>query len=1684
MGMIHPGWVRGDMLPTRSRQIRRCALGTLAGGQDVAKRGAPHEFRCHWAQSPQVRAARADGPDDEGRRAGAARRAGRTQRGRPVHEPDMFADRAKRLFQFLSRAQQLKTASVPTTDRYVRDGAVHWLHALPVHPAISLAGRDIETAEDGFVLSCGRVEKSDPPEPPAELDGWIVGDPNRPEADPQLRIERVAGREWDADAGRGIDRLERSADRPELRSAFEQWRESWSRWAEREAVDRPVRDLYAQLFRTHVTAGSRAEETELILGAGLLQWNPGRAEVMSRHLLTVPIVGRIDERSGMLTFSVDSSALGLSAEIDMIDPTLIPSRDVVHGLMGAAADFGSSLMEESAVGDIARPFVNRLSADGRYDASPAPAHMAEYPVVSWAPALILRNRTNTGLVAVFDEIAAAIEANGEVPQGLAPLVDPDRVPTTERDPSPGALFDVDGEIYSPLPLNDQQRRIIERVDRSAQTIVQGPPGTGKTHTAAALLSHLLAQGKRVLVAAHTDRALEEVRGKLPEQVRTLAVSVIGNSRAEMADLKVAVETIARKSVEHDREEAAHLIERAETEIETLRLRRIELAEQLVRSREKETVRLEYRGYAGTLAQIAQRLQQEETLHGWIDGRLAANAGSGALSVTSAQALRWLELLREDMDADVEEEAVKRHVDRQELPQPEEYARLVAVRAAAHSAAQGPAAQTGALAGVMLRQVGAERRAQIKDALEAVVATVRRSAFFPGTWVQDALRDIRGGFPHVWQDRARSIGALVDMAAGHVDAVGLGHHIQLSGDRAQLTALADSLREHVAAAGPLKTHPDGTPKIGMFTPGPVKAARVVLEEVRVDGRPPVTIEQLELLVHHLRAERILADLDRSWPEGTLIPEEDTHRERLSWHASQLQQLRLLIELAEEIASTSRRLAEEGLEVPDWQRDDSVEQYLRTIDAVEAQARAALAAVPLRTLTERLVAGTVHPDTSIADIALRDAVREDDPSGYAKAWTWLDRLAGARERIVEREELDAAMTVALPRLARAVREDLGDDEWPSRLGRLEQSWTWRCVRDWVGAQESLDANALQARIAHTEQRLRGQAETIAALRAWNHAVAPDRLTQGARADLTQYSQLVRRLGKGTGKYAAQQRHEIKQVMDRCRPAVPVWILPIYRLPEQLRMSQNMFDVVLVDEASQAGLDATFLQYLAPKIVVIGDDKQVSPSAVGMDRDQLRQLADQFLYDDRYKASWQDPERSLFDDALMRFGGQITLVEHRRCVPEIIGFSNRIAYEPDNIRLLPVRQFGADRLDPIKAVQVDGVAEGTSGSRVNRGEARALVDRLKECLADPRYDGKTFGVISLTGTRQAQIIQTMLLEEVSAEEWSRRQLRVGNPPEFQGSERHVIFLSMVASWDPDARMSVLNREMYVQRYNVAVSRAQDQLWLFHSVTLDQVPRTDDLRHQLLDYCYGIMRKGRDLAPGVSDLVPEDVRAEPFDSLFEQRVHNRMVERGFTVVPQLEAQGYLIDLVVVGGASRLAVECDGDAWHGPEAYQRDLARQRELERCGWTFCRIRESEFYIDPARAMRGVWAALEGLDIRAFGAADDGVDHLTRSPSPQAPFEDEPADVAPAWADPAEPEATQPESPESEVFEPQPAEPTAGARGGRARGLPNRGIDADERRGRTGAGVRHGPVRSLLGEGAADWARRSGADHRRSDRDRSG
>jgi len=85
-----------------------------------------------------------------------------------------------------------------------------------------------------------------------------------------------------------------------------------------------------------------------------------------------------------------------------------------------------------------------------------------------------------------------------------------------------------------------------------------------------------------------------------------------------------------------------------------------------------------------------------------------------------------------------------------------------------------------------------------------------------------------------------------------------------------------------------------------------------------------------------------------------------------------------------------------------------------------------------------------------------------------------------------------------------------------------------------------------------------------------------------------------------------------------------------------------------------------------------------------------------------------------------------------------------------------------------------------------------------------------------------------------------------------------------------------------------------------------------------------------------------------------------------QVAVGEYRIDLVVDGGGDRrLAIELDGDKYHGPDRWFEDYARQKTLERMNWQFWRCWGSSFALDPERCMADLLDTLKDMGIRPIG-----------------------------------------------------------------------------------------------------------------------
>ncbi|MGH4002936.1 MAG: AAA domain-containing protein [Pseudonocardiaceae bacterium] len=699
----------------------------------------------------------------------------------------------------------------------------------------------------------------------------------------------------------------------------------------------------------------------------------------------------------------------------MLDARLIPQPQQLNESRARARDFAGNVLDRAEAGGIVRRIVHALSPDAEYQDVDTPPTQAEHPVAAFAPALILRRRARKGLVEIFRTIVDQLSSGQPVPAGVLPLVDPEYVPSLNSESSDGAVVLVENEPFLPMPVKrppaaDHRAGGHARPDPRA-----GSPGTGKTHTAAALISHLLAQGKRVLVTAHTDRALKEVRAKLPEAIRPLAVSVVGSTREDMSDLRTAVERIAAAAADHDAAQARAREDRALRSIEELRGRRAKAHADLLAAREDEVQTHEFAGYRGTLAAIARELAADADRYRWVNEYV----DDVPAPLSSPEIVEWHALVADPVLATDESDARLREFDPAGLPDPRRFADIVAIEAAATEADRRLHQQRSHSAASAVQQLPAEQRDGLRSRLDALIHEFEYLASRRELWMASALADVRSRRVDLWRSRHDTIVTLIGRAAPLVQTMGAVTEVELrSGDVSALVPLARALHEHLAAGRTLKVGPDGRPKIGAFAPKPVKQAAPLFDAVLVDGLPPTTTDQLCAFLTWVEATKTLTAVDRAWPADVVIPLEDTLHERLQWHVTEVTQLGRVLALAAELDREEQRLTQLRLPIPDWADSAAIRAYAGLVEAAAAADALEAAGRPLGDLQRRLADEARWTEAVPAVRSMLDAVRARDHKRYATNHRRLVRLIEVRRLLARRNELGTRLQAGAPRLYAAI------------------------------------------------------------------------------------------------------------------------------------------------------------------------------------------------------------------------------------------------------------------------------------------------------------------------------------------------------------------------------------------------------------------------------------------------------------------------------------------------------------------------------------------------------------------------------------------------------------------------------------------------------------------------------------------
>lgn len=1425
------------------------------------------------------------------------------------------------------------------------------LTTLPRHPAIRVG----QEADDGAVVLWVKRPNETPCEPPPKvLSEWVLPGWASPEGDAHVQPSRNVEKD-------GETITVTFASDPERVAAFEAWREKRGKWVAAEQPMRRVSALFQRLFELRGRLERESERLVLYAGDGMLRWDRPDG-VVEQPLLLHRLELKFEPKVPSFELRYTSDAIELNTallrEFGVDGRSLAEMRERL-----AVSEF--SLLDPKATDFIAE-LVHRLFQDGVF-VDQKPSSPPDRPTACRHAIVMLAPRSG-GMINAIDAFLERLNEKEEIPEPLRSVVMGDSSDRSDEEDQSEADRSFErgdngeeagkqtasrvqrsgpADLLLTKPANPEQQAVVRTLVRRGKVVVQGPPGTGKSHTIANLIGHLLAEGKSVLVTSHSTKALKVLRDKVAEDLRPLCVAVLDRDSESQELLESSVKGIIG-GLQRPRPERAAEAERSQKArarlLEQLRAQECELR-QAIRD-EYDDILVGGRTFSPSTA--ARLVLNQRAEHEWLPGPLQRSV----LCPLSDEEVRDLYRLGTAITQKDEADLAAGIPSPNEVLRPADFERALAALAEAQAKAVDPRPE--------LWSEGASQTVEdLRTALSlgAKIVKAIRSAQPLQMECMDCGR-LGGARREPWDDLAQKVERLATEIDRHSAAV-VKHSPALHQRWPQPHALAvlDQIIENFKSRGALSLWSRIRRPLWLL----------IQRTSRVRGVQPTTQEDFETVRALILRDRDRDELVRRWSAQIGLFAQQTHgslgprpedaarlhlpaiRAALAWHSGEWMDFeRRLQELGFKWMAAKELLpprAETGGELRRWA--DAIEKVV--VPALHARRHrlesqavlARLAAVQSKLAASR--DGIGH--------ALARAMAAKNTQEYGTAFRRFAELVERRAAAERRDSLLARLAPLAPRWAEALRnrEDGYTDDAPA--SDASAAWLWRQLEQELTRRASTDINVLQRACTETKDRLQDETARYVSARVWERQ--HQRAVGSVRSALISWLQTVSQRGYQTGLRSERLKAEARRLLNEARAAVPVWIMPLARVVESYDFKVAQFDVVILDEASQCDMTGLVALGIAKSAIIVGDDKQVSPMAVGEQLLETQTLIDEFL-DGVLGKHLYTGRLSMYDLATAGFGHIIRLVEHFRCVNEIIQFSNHLSYDGE---IKPLRESSKVLSRPFIASHrvVGGKREG----RINEAEAQEIVSLIVAMLELPEYADKTFGVISMLGEEQAMLVDRLLRERVSETVYAMCDILCGISPQFQGDERHVVLLSLV-DHAPDGPLRLRNDDDLKKRYNVAASRACDQLWVVHSLNPDTDLKEGDLRRRLLKHAEDPLATERQLQEQSSRVESE----------FERLVLKSLTGSGYKVQTQWRVGAFRIDMVILGAdKARVALECDGDRFHPPDDLDRDLDRQRILERLGWHFVRIRGSEFFRDPESTMARVRRQLAELGVEPVGADAD-------------------------------------------------------------------------------------------------------------------
>ena len=1307
-------------------------------------------------------------------------------------------------------------------------------------------------------------------------------------------------------------------------------------WVEEQKKIEVVRNLFDNLYNKYLVLDRDSDTLELVVANGLVKV-PN--EDICYPILLKKVNFSIDTEKNIISitdasdndFITQELYLNFLAEVENInlDKVFYLEDKIVENNI-------HPISKNDTIKDFFREFIHNLNPRAQFIEDLDKKNKESVITIEWKPILFIRKKDD-GKVEAINNIIKDIENGGEIPEYLSELVGVIGSDKRAVEPIPDILFTKE--------TNNEQIEIIKSLYSHRAVVVQGPPGTGKTHTIANLLGHFLAEGKNVLITSQTKKALDVLKEKIPTDIQDLCISMLDD---DSSDLGNSVESISEK--------LGYLnLETLKNEYEEIENQRNELKEDIKNIKRKifnikyqESHPIIYNNESITLREAGEFLRKNQRELDRIPGIVS----SGVTCPINNENLTFLKSGYKKSVSKEEEKEIELGLNKlSDFWTLEEFKEMLENKKEIMSRLD-----------LLLKN----KKYHINDNLfyvdDKILIDLDKFKNYSGIdkiipedlkSIEDWKKDVciagteNSGDRKIWLEFIKDIRRLYDLTNMTKDQLFKKEVVYKDIDVSTAKKLIIGLKKGIERPG------------FFFKHRLRKARKQISDKVTINNRILETLYDCNVALEYTTLIELKENTKNTWNilmTGNSLLENSNNKNLYKQLYSYADQMEYLLNWYDREKKTFlHKIENAGFEKLNINKTegnpiyvDEVNQIFDFIPSLEELIAIGKIALEYREVdikrSEYLVKiEDIIKENSHLGREIKNAILNENIDKYSET---LEKLRVLSEKeVLYKKYKDLLHNVKA--VANSWGEELENGLFNEKIENIYNVWRYKQISQKLKELAEKPYFNLQADILEKTEELKKLTIDLVTKKAWYNIIKflEEKDNLAISQALKGWKQTVQKIGKGTGKNTNIHKKNAKEKMLLCQKVVPAWIMPLNKVFDTLNPVENKFDIVIIDEASQSDISSLILLYMAKKIIIVGDDKQVSPSDVGVNIDKINMFRRKYIKGKVANDDLYGIRASLYSIVSTTFQ-PISLREHFRSVPEIIGYSNKTSY--DN-QILPLRDSNSSILKPaIIDYKVNGRRD--EKSKINRVEAETIVSLIEACLAMKEYKNSTLGVISLLGDEQAELIQDLIVKRIPATEIENHKILCGNSASFQGDERDIMFISLVDSSEENKSLRLVGEGVegaIRKRYNVAISRAKDQLWIVHSIDKNSL-KEGDLRKELFEYIDSLKENV------FNKTAIENITA----SDFENEIARHLSEKNYTIKQKWRVGSYDIDMVAIYDDKKIAIECDGKTLnHTEEEVIANLEEQEILERCGWEFIRVRASEYFRNPEKAIKDLIIQLD-------------------------------------------------------------------------------------------------------------------------------